>query len=294
MELVTVDRRYVSLVLIILVASTAATYTIWLMRTGDPVELLILEAPESLFASVQAPRTVSIAVSPQRDLDSLEFRFRCLLERPPPGGLEDIGPGATGDMLIEACPAIRGRLDYFRSLGAEDFVVVREVPLTGREGETVLLVDFAGVLSAVLEGDQANQSYTTFAVLLNGSGHPAAYFEGFAELFTAEDHLLELVRVESGGVIQEYHSSQGEGQATIADLDSRYGVVGFEAPARGGVEGISLFLKKRKTGIPPDIYGTKVAATSYLEVIETYVEGTYVPWASGYWQIYHGDAPEEG
>ena len=292
--MVTVDRRYVSLVLIILVASTAATYSIWLLRTGDPVELLILEAPESLFASVQAPRTVSIAVSPQRDLDSLEFRFRCLLERPLPAGLGGLRPGATHASLIEACPAIRGRLEYFRSLGAEDYIVVREVALTGREGTGILLVDFAGVLSAVLEGDQSNQSYTTFAVMLNQSGHPVAYFEGFAEFFTAEEHLLELVRVESVGMIEEYHSSPGEGQLTIAELGIQYGVIGFDSPARGGVEGVSLFLKSRKTGIPGGIYGTKVAAPSYLEVVETYVEGKYWAGASGYWQVYHGDAPKEG
>jgi hypothetical protein len=292
--LVTVDRRYISLVLVILVASTAMTYTIWLLRTGDPIELLILEAPESLFASVQVPRTISIAVSSQRDLDSLEFRFRCLLEKHPPKGLENLGPGANGDQLMDVCPAIRGRLEYFRSLGAEDYVVIREVPLTSREGVKVLLVDFAGVLSTVLEENQANQSYTTFAIMLNQTGHPVGYFEGFAELFTAENHLLELVRVESGGKIEEYYSSPGEGQVTIAELGSHYGVVGFESPLKGGVQGVSLFLKKRKTDIPGGIYKTKVAAPSYLTVIETYVEGNYVPGASGYWQIYHGDAPEEG
>lgn len=292
--MVRVGRRYISLVLIILVASTAATYAIWLLRTGDPVELLVLEAPESLFASVQAPRTVSIAVSPERDLDSLEFRFRCLLERPLPQDLEDLGPGVDELTLLGACPAIGGRLEYFSSIGADDYVVIREVPVTGQDGPTLLLVDFAQVLSVLLEDDQSNQSHTTFAILLNRTRHPLAYFEGYAELFTAEEHLIELVRVESEGMTTEYHSSPKEDQSPISDLNRSYGVIEFWKPARGVVQGVTLVLKKRKTGIPASIYEVKVATSSYLEVVETYADGKHVPEASGYWRIFHGDAPEEG
>jgi hypothetical protein len=292
--MVTVGRRYASLVLIILVASTAATYTIWLMRTGDPVELLVLEAPESLFASVQTPRTVSIAVSPQRDLDYLEFRFRCLLERPLPPALEDLAPGAGTAELLEACPAVRTRLEYFSSIGAEEFIAIREVRPSGEDGAFIVLADFANLFSSILEGDRSNQTYTTYAIMLNGTRHPEAYFEGYAELFTAPGHLLELVRVESGGMAAEYHATPRAGQPSIAELETRYGAVGFEGPRRGEVDGVTLVLKKRKTGIPGDVYEVKVAAPSYLQVVETYVDGKYVEKASGYWRIFHGDAPEEG
>ncbi len=292
--MVTVGRPYVSLILIVLVASTAATYVGWLLRTGDPVELLVLEAPQSVFASVRTPRTVSIAVSPQRDLDHLEFRFRCLLERPIPSSLMDLGPGAAMTSLLEACPAIRTRLDYSRSIGVDEYVAIREVPLTGEDGSTVLLVDFADVLSVILEGDQSNQSHTTFAIILNETRNPSAYFEGYAELFTAEEHLLEVVRIESKGMTAEYHSSPKEDQSSILELESPYGAIGFEGPERGEVDGVTMVLKKRKTEIPGRIYEVKVAALSYLEVVETYVDGRYVEGASGYWRIFHGDAPEEG
>jgi hypothetical protein len=292
--MVTIGRRYVSLILIILVASTAATYIIWLLRTGNPVELLVLEAPRSLFASVGAPRTVSIAVSPQRDLDYLKFKFRCLLERPIPSTLMDLGPGAAMTTFLEACPAIQTRLEYFRSIGADEYVPVREVPLAGEDGLTVLLVDFADVLSVILEGDQSNKSHTTFAVILNETRHPLAYFEGYAELFTAKEHLLELVRVESKGITAEYHSSPKAGQASITELEYPYGMVVFEGPERGEVNGVTMVLKKRKTEIPGGVYEVKVAAESYLQVIETYADGRLVEGASGYWRIHHGDPPEEG
>lgn len=292
--MVTIGRRYISLILIILVASTAATYVVWLLRTGDSVELLVLEAPGSLFASVRTPRVISIAVSPQRDLDLVEFRFRCLLERAVPSPLLELDLGAAITEFLEACPAIRTRLDYFRSIGAQEYVRVREVSLTSEDGLTVLLADFTDLLSVVLEGDQSNNSHTTFAIVLNETRYPLAYFEGYAELFTAKEHLLELVRVESKGMTAEYHSSPKAGQSPMTELQCPYGTVRFEGPERGEVDGVTMILKKRKTEIPSGIYEVKVAAESYLQVIETYVDGRLVEGASGYWRIFHGDAPEEG
>jgi len=280
------------LVMILLVASTALTLGSRILSTPPPLDILVLEGPDSLFASVQRPRTVSIAVRAGKDLWNLEFRFRCLLEAALPAGVAGRAWSDSTLELLNLCPGVRDRLEYFSSVGARDLVAIREVPVSNRKNHKLVLVDFGELYSAIFPPEQDNESLTTFAVLMNASGYAVAYYEGYSELFAAKEYLLELARIEAGVDTREYLPlADGAGLSIERDLPP-FGTVAFWNVSKGGVFGVTLVLKQRLIDVPRSIYETRVATRSFLEVVETFADGDLAKEASGYWVILNGRTEE--
>jgi len=287
-----VGRRYIALVAILLVVSTALTVGNSILSKRPSLDLLVLEGPDSLFVSVQRPRTVSVAVRAERDLGNLEFRFRCLLQGTlPPGVAGRVWRNVTME-LLSLCPAVHNRLEYFSGVGAEELVTIREVSLTNRENQRLILVDFGEIYSAIFPSEQDNESLTTFALIINASGYVVGYYEGYSELFTAKEYLLELARIEAGGDVREYLPLTSGSELSIERDLPPFGNVSFSDARKGDVFGVTLVVKQRLIDVPKATYETKVAAPSFLELVETFADGELVKEASAYWVILNGRTEE--
>lgn len=287
-----VSRRYIALVMILLVVSTALTLGNSILGKRPPLDLLVLEGPDSLFVSVQRPRTVSVAVRAERDLERLEFRFRCLLQGALPPGVAGRAWGNATSELLSLCPAVHNRLEYFSGVGAEDLVAIREVPLTNRGNQRLILVDFGEIYSAIFPSEQDNESLTTFALIINASGYAVGYYEGYSELFTAKEYLLELARIEAGGEVREYLPLASGCELSIERDLPPFGNVSYSDVKKGNVLGVTLVVKQRLIDVPKATYETRVATPSFVELVETVADGELVKEASAYWVILNGRTEE--
>ncbi len=280
-------RSYLALVLIVVVVSTAWTTIawVWRQRTLKPLDL---RCPSELFAAARGERTISVAVSPERKMDDLEFRFRCLFRRDPSTALNSSilkGQVDSTSALLAACRPISERLSMLEDMGAERFVVVHEAPLTNGKGDTVVLVDFAKVYSFLFEPRHENESVTTFAFLLNSSRSLVGYFEGYATPILAKrtgaklmgkERLLKLVRIKEGPDEKTYVENPMGGELSLRDLPA-WGEVRFSSPDQNEAYGVTLVVKEgmMETG-------------DLLLVAETYGEGVWYEDCSGFWLVKTG------
>jgi len=282
-----VSRRYLSLVGILFVVSTGLVASIWVLRKGDPIDLLVLQGPDSLFAGAGAPRTISVGVVVERNVELLEFRFRCLLQREAPPGI--VGSRVNDSLwsTLRKLPAVRQRAAYFSEISAQDYVTVRRVPLTNGKGEDVILADFGEIYSVLFDPYRINESLTTFALVVNATGNVVEYYEGYSDFFPAKTYLLESLRVETDGESIEYGSQSFDGALSVQKDLASFGVLSFPDPRKGTTQGVTIVVKKTRSGIP-EVVRPLLETRNFLEIIETYVDAEYNEAASGYWRISNG------
>ncbi len=274
-------KRYLSLILLVIVISTAWTVTAYIWR-GRTLRLLGMQGTDALFWAARGERILSISVAPERKLGTLEFRFRCLIER----DLEDvpikIERAETTEGLLEACAPVSDRLDYFATMGAEDYVVIHEVLPTNREDLRLVFVDFGRIYASLFEAEYSNESVTTFAFLLNETDHLVGYFEGYSEIMVMRGalgklmrrgELLDLVRLESGDDALEYLPEPTPDGLSLDDLPL-WGRVTFQDVEPNQAYGVTAVVKEGR-----------IEGENLVFAIDTYVDGNWFEEASGYWVI---------
>ena len=273
-------KQYISLILLVLVASTAWTLTTYIWRDRT-IRLLGMQGTDTLFAAARGERILSVKVAPERKLGSLEFRFRCLIERSPKDVPIMLEKADTVDELIQACRPISDRLDYFATMGADDYVVVHEVSPQNLKGHRLVFIDFGRIYASLYTPEHSNESLTTFAFLLNGTNHLVGYFEGYSEILVmrgalgrllGRGEILDLVRVESGKERVDYVPEPGPGELSLEELPP-WGRIEFQ-DVSSDQYGVTIVVKEGMIG-----------AERLLFVVETFADGNWYEDASGYWVI---------
>lgn len=274
-------RRYLSLILLVVLVSTAWTVTAYIWRDRT-LRLLGMQGTDALFSAARGERILSISVAPEKRLGTLEFRFRCLIERDPEAVPIAIERAETTEELIEACPPVSDRLEYFATMGADEYVVVHEIVPTNRGDLRMVFIDFGRIYASLFEAEYSNESITTFAFLLNETGHLVGYFEGYSEMMAmrgtlgkvlTRGELLDLVRIESGDGIVEYAAEPGEDGSSIEDLPP-WAQITFTDAEPNQVYGVTAVVKEGMIG------GERL-----VFAIDTYVDGNWFEDASGYWVV---------
>ncbi len=282
-----IGRQFVAIALIAVMTSTALTAIVWMRRNRDPLHVVTLRGPKSIFRTEPSSRVVTIAVSPGLDEAHLEFRFRCLLERDPPPGIryssaKDVDSSIE---LIKKIPGVRSRLETFDSLNLSDYVGLRDVAASNIESHRVVLADFGKVYSILFDPKHQNESLTTFALLLNATGGVVGYFEGYAEFFTAQEYLLDYLEIESPGGKIEFVEDPQEGQSSISHDLPAFGEVTLGNVAKDRPYGVTFLIKDKLHEVTNTLYRTHIETARYLEILETYLQGEWIEKASGYWII---------
>ncbi len=274
-------KRYLALVLLVVVVSTAWTITTYIWRDRT-LRLLGMQGTDSLFAAARAQRILSISVTPERKLGNVEFRFRCLVERKladVPINLEKV---TDLDELFEACRPVADRLNYFSTMGADEYVQFHEVVPNNAEGLRLIFVDFGRIYASLFDPAYGNESVTTFAFLVNSSDHLVGYFEGYSEILVMRgtfgrilrrSDLLDMVRIESGPIVTEYVPDPGPGQLSLDELPP-WGQVAFEDVPGNEPCTATIIVKEGMIGLE-----------RLLFAVETYADGNWFEDASGYWVI---------
>jgi len=277
-------KAYLALVLIIAVLSTAWTITSWIWRERT-LRLLGLQGTDALFAAAQGEKVLTITVAPEREIGRLEFRFRSLIEREPaevPLDMERVD--STEQVLVE-CRPIADRINYFSTLGAEQYALVHEVHPTNLPGHRLLIVDFGRIYASLFDEKYQNESITTFAFLLNNTDHLVGYFEGYSEFLVmrekrgrllGREELLNLVRVEIGPDSTSYYPEAGAGQLSMKDLPA-WGQVTFDETFTDMPYGVTMIVKEGM-----------IELERILLFVETYADGNWYEEASGYWVVKTG------
>ncbi len=276
-------RSYIALCLIVAVISTAWTATAWIWR-DRAVRLLALQGPDCMFAASQGQEILSISVTPERELESLELRFRCLIERDPLTVGMNTSMFDSVQELLDACPPVADRLAYFSEVGAEPFISIHDVHAENVEGGRVIFVDFGKVYSSLFDPIYDNESVTTFAFLVNSTDHIAGYFEGYSDFLVARvekrllrrEQLLELVCIESGDETEEYLPEPGANQLSIQDLPA-WGQISFTDTLKDKPYGVTLVVKEGM-----------IQTGRLMVTVETFAEGRWFEEASGYWIVRTG------
>ena len=280
-------KSYVALVLLVLVISTAWTTISWVWRDRT-LKPLDLRCPGELFAAARGERTISVGLSPERDMKDVEIRFRCLFRRDPSSVLNQSllrEPVQSVSSLLRACRPISERMNMLKDIGVERFIVVHEAPVSNLKGGTVVFIDFAKIYSFLFSTKHQNESITSFAFLLNSSKNVVEYFEGYAMPIVArgtgatllgEDRLLKLVKVKAGSEEKTFVETPSHGQQSLRDL-FKWGEVTFSSPRQNQAYGVTLVVKE----------GT-IETGDLLMVEETYGEGVWYKDCSGYWLVKTG------
>ncbi len=275
-------RRYLSLVIVVAIISTAWTTAAWIWRDRT-LRLLAIQGPDFLFAAAQGEEIISVSVAPERKLGNLEFEFRCLIERDPATVPINITKVGSIQQLLEECLPVADRFEYFSALDAEPFISVHEVLPTNVEGHRLVMVDFGRVYASLFDPRYQNESLTTFAFLINSTDHLVGYFEGYSEYVVLRgahgrllkrEELLNLVRVEEGGTRTDYVPDAGPDQLSIEDDLPAWGRISFRETARDKGHGVTLIVKEGKIGLE-----------RLLIIVETFADGRWLDEASGYWVV---------
>ncbi len=273
-------KRYISLILLVLVASTAWTLTAYIWRDRT-IRLLGMQGTDTLFSAARGERILSIRVAPERKLGNLEFRFRCLIERSLDEVPINLDRAETTDELIEACRPVSDRLGYFATMGAAEYAVVHEVDPDNLKGHRLVFIDFGRIYASLLSPEHGNESLTTFAFLLNETNHLVGYFEGYSEILVmrgtmgrllGRSEILDLVRVESGTERVDYVPEPRPGEFPLDDLPV-WGQISFE-DVTSDQYGVTIVVKEGMVG-----------SERLLFAVETFADGNWFEEASGYWVI---------
>lgn len=273
-------KRYISLIFLVLVASTAWTLTAYIWRDRT-IRLLGMQGTDALFSAARGERILSIRVAPERRLGNLEFRFRCLIERNPRDVPIMLEKAETAAELIEACRPVSDRLDYFATMGAAEYAVIHEVVPENLKGHRLVFVDFGRIYASLYSAEHSNESLTTFAFLLNRTGHLVGYFEGYSEILVmrgtfgkllGRSQILDLVRVESGKERVDYVPDPGPGELSLGDLPP-WGQITFHG-VTSDPYGVTIVVKEGMIG-----------SERLLFAVETFADGNWFGDASGYWVI---------
>ncbi len=273
-------KRYISLILLVLVASTAWTLTAYIWRDRT-IRLLGMQGTDTLFSAARGERILSIKVAPERKLGNLEFRFRCLIERSPKDVPITLEKAETVDELIKACRPVSDRLDYFATMGAEEYAVVHEVLPENLKGHRLVVIDFGRIYASLSSPEHSNESLTTFAFLLNSTDHLVGYFEGYCEILAirgtlgrllGRSEILDLVRIESGKERIDYVPEPGPGEFSLADLPA-WGQITFQ-DVTSDQYGVTIVVREGMIG-----------SERLLFAVETFADGNWFEDASAYWVI---------
>jgi hypothetical protein len=274
-------KQYVSLILLVIVVATAWTVMAYIWRDRT-LRLLGMQGTDALFSAARGERILSISVAPERKLGTLEFRFRCLIERDPEAVSITVGRVETTAELLEACPPVSDRLDYFATMGADEYVVIHEVVPANKGEMRLVFVDFGRIYASFFEAEYSNESITTFAFLLNETDHLVGYFEGYSEIMVmrgslgkvlTRGELLDLVRVQAGEDVVEYAAEPGEDGLSLDDLPP-WAQITFRDAEPNQVYGVTTVVREGK-----------IEEERLVFAIETYVDGNWFEDASGYWVI---------
>jgi hypothetical protein len=277
-------KAYLALVLIVAVLSTAWTITSWIWRERT-LRLLGLQGTDALFAAAQGEKVLTITVAPEREIGRLEFRFRSLIEREPDEVPLDMERVESTEQVLVECRPIADRLDYFSTLGAEQYALVHEVYPTNLPGHRLVIVDFGRIYASLFDEKYQNESITTFAFLLNNTDHLVGYFEGYSEFLAMREkrgkllsrgELLNLVRIEVGPGSTSYYPVAGSNQLSMDDLPA-WGQVTFDETLRDTPYGVTMIVKEGMIGLE-----------RILLFVETYADGNWYEEASGYWVVKTG------
>jgi hypothetical protein len=270
-------RGYVAIFLIVGVLSTSLVAITWIWRERG-LRTLSLSGPDYLFKAAQGTATISITVTPETELDALEFRFRCLVERDMSElSLRTLRASSTED-LADAWPTVRDRLRYFETIGAREHVAIHDVSATNQEARVVLF-DFGKIYSCLFDDEHDNESLTTYAFLLNSTNHIVGCFEGYSDYLVARelkgellrrDEVLKLVGVQSGDIVNEFYGREGAEPSTQS-LPS-WGHISFEKVRVDEPYGVTLIAKE-----------ANMAPGRLLLCVETFGDGIWYPDSSGYW-----------
>ena len=276
-------KRYISLILLVLVASTAWTLTAYIWRDRT-IRLLGMQGTDSLFSAARGERILSIKVAPERKLGSLEFRFRCLIERSLDEVPISLDRAETTDELIEACRPVSDRLAYFATMGAAEYAVIHEVSPENLKGHRLVFIDFGRIYASLFSPEHGNESLTTFAFLLNGTDHLVGYFEGYSEIMVmrgtlgrllGRGEILDLVRVESGSERVDYVPTPGPDEFSLDDLPP-WGQITFKE-VTSDQYGVTIVVREGMVG-----------SERLLFAVETFADGNWFEESSGYWVIKTG------
>jgi hypothetical protein len=275
-------KRYLALILIVTLASTAVTVTGWIWRDRT-IRLLSLQGSDYILGGAQGQGIFSISMAPERRLGNLELRFRCLIERDPRDVPFAVSSVNSTEELLQACPPVRERLEYFSALGADEYVSVHEVSPTNLEDNRLIVVDFGKVYSYLFDARHDNESLTTYAFLVNSTNQIAGYFEGYSEFLVArgEDdgllrrgELLEMVRLMSGEETNDYVPEPGPGQFSVDSDLPPWGHISFPEPVRDKPYGATILVKEGR-----------VDTGRLLVTIEPFADGRWFEDGSGYWVV---------
>lgn len=276
-------KRYISLILLVLVASTAWTLTAYIWRDRT-IRLLGMQGTDTLFSAARGERILSIKVAPERKLGSLEFRFRCLIERSLDEVPISLDRAETTDELIEACRPVSDRLDYFATMGAAEYAIIHEVTPENLKGHRLVFIDFGRIYASLFSPEHGNESLTTFAFLLNGTDHLVGYFEGYSEIMVmrgtlgrllGRGEILDLVRVESGSERVDYVPTPGPDEFSLDDLPA-WGQIAFKE-VTSDQYGVTIVVREGMVG-----------SERLLFAVETFADGNWFEESSGYWVIKTG------